>query len=403
MYLKSYAGLTNLRFDSDFKAFENIMLFYLNATRRLKAAGKKVVAKTPLSPVEVIYAGAALAYDMATHENLQSMLNERTNLQHQAVEAGMSPELSPWNLVMLGAALNGHNALSVDMYSSACGGFDDQLTKAFQVMAQAGGLPLRFWEVPGYDPQSQTWALAYLEKELVQLFEWMKLYTGHKTTEANLHTAIHLGNLLRSDMIELNTYLALPKPPIAGLEYYLIQMSLGDYAQDPEGLHRLFLELLHELRLRTEQGQSIPGVSASPVRVYLMGDETQELSLFNAIENYGGLLVGCDFRLPLYYDLIDEKAKPLSALARWIWHMPNNLPTLLRVNTELDSIRKQKPDAVIISSVVGSRRLPGAERLVRDSIRQELGLPVLSIETSLPHENAEKVDYQIRAFLETIR
>jgi benzoyl-CoA reductase/2-hydroxyglutaryl-CoA dehydratase subunit BcrC/BadD/HgdB len=190
------------------------------------------------------------------------------------------------------------------------------------------------------------------------------------------------------------------KTPIAGLEYYLLQMLSGDYAQDPEELHKLLLELLHELRVRADRNQSIAGISASPLRVYLMGEETQELSLFNAIENYGGVTVGCDFRFPLYYSLIDEDSEPLSALARWIWHMPNNLPTIKRVKDEMDSIRKQKPDAVIISSVVGSRRLPGAERLVRDLVKEELGIPVLSIETSLPHENTEKVDYQIRAFLE---
>ena len=133
MELESFIGAAHLRFDRDLKAFDDIMSFYLDATDRVKAKGKKVVAKGPLSPVEVIYAAGALAYDMATHETLlQSMLNERINLQHQAVEAGMSPELSPWNLVMLGAALGGHSTIPVDLYSTACGGFDDQLTKSFQ-------------------------------------------------------------------------------------------------------------------------------------------------------------------------------------------------------------------------------------------------------------------------------
>jgi hypothetical protein len=40
---------------------------------------------------------------------------------------------------------------------------------------------------------------------------------------------------------------------------------------------------------------------------------------------------------------------------------------------------EQEPDAIIISSVVGSRDLPGAERMVGDIIRDELGIPVPSI------------------------
>ena len=69
---------------------------------------------------------------------------------------------------------------------------------------------------------------------------------------------------------------------------------------------------------------------------------------------------------------------------------------------ELNSIEKQKTEAVIISNVIGSRHLPGAERLVRDLIKEKLGVPVLSVETGLPQENVEKVDYQVRAFLETM-
>ena len=61
---------------------------------------------------------------------------------------------------------------------------------------------------------------------------------------------------------------------------------------------------------------------------------------------------------------------------------------------------EQEPDAIIISSVVRSRDLPGAERMVGDIIRDELSIPVPSIETTLPLENIEKVDYQIRAFIE---
>jgi hypothetical protein len=52
--------------------------------------------------------------------------------------------------------------------------------------------------------------------------------------------------------------------------------------------------------------------------------------------------------------------------------------------------------------VVGSRRLPGVERLVKDAVKRELSLPVLSIETTLPHESADKIDYQINALMQTI-
>ena len=83
--------------------------------------------------------------------------------------------------------------------------------------------------------------------------------------------------------------------------------------------------------------------------------------------------------------------------------MPYNLPTVERIEATIPYIKTQNPDAIIVSSVVGSRNLPGAERLVKDLIRDELGVPVLFIETALPLENIEKVEYQIRAFIEINR
>ena len=402
MKLERFTEAAQARIDHDLKTFPALISFYLNAADRVKVTGKKVVAKGPLSPVEVIYAAEALAYDVSTHNTLQAIFNGRTDLSQHAVDTGISPDLSPWNLVMLGAVLSGQNDIPIDLLSTAFDGVDEQLIKSFQLMAHVSERPLRFWEVPKYDPESEGWALNYLKKELEQLFEWMEVHTGHKVTKESLQRAIHFGNLIRTDMVELNAYLAMVKVPITALEYYFIQMMMGDYAQDPEGLHNLFRQFLNEIDLRVDKGKSAPGISASPVRIYIMGKETQELHVFNAIEDYGGVVVGCDFRLPLYYEMIDEQTLPLESLAHWIWRMPSNLPIQERVRFELNYIKKQNPNAVIISNVVGSRCLSGAERLVRDLVKRELSVPVLSIETTLPQENVEKVDYQIRALLQTI-
>jgi benzoyl-CoA reductase/2-hydroxyglutaryl-CoA dehydratase subunit BcrC/BadD/HgdB len=396
--------LPGLRTDGELECFSQLASFFVDYSERAKARGEKIVGTGPLSPGELLMAAGALPYDMLTHENmLQSMLGERTELVHGAVEAGMSPELSPWNLIMLGSLLKKQELLTPDLISSAVGGFDDQLTKSFQVIALARALPLRFWEVPGYDPDAEKWALAYLKKELEQLARWLKLQTGNTVKEDGLRRAIALTNTLRKDMQRLDVCLCAPKVPITGLDYYFIHMLMGDLGLDPRALHQLFLTLLDELEARVQQGFQPAGIQPAPTRVYIVGDETQELSLFNAIENYGGCLVGCDFRLPVYHELIEEDADPFTALASWTWRMPNNMTASLKIQTEIAAIRRQKPDAVIISSVVGSRHFPGSERLVRDVVREELGIPTLSIETTLPHENGEKVDYQIRAFMEMMR
>jgi len=268
-------------------------------------------------------------------------------------------------------------------------------------MAEATGSPFYFWEIPRFDAESEGWAIDFLVKELEQLFKWLTSQTGQKVTGETLRDAIRQGNLLRQDLLEITQLLQSTTVPMPALEYYIAQVLIGDYAQDPAALHNQYQAVLEELKERVKQSVPAPGLkSKNPLRIYFMGEETQEFQLLNTIENYGGVLVGYDTRLSLYYEPVKEEGSIVENLARWVWKMPYNLPTVERIKATILYMKKQKPDAIIISSVVGSRNLPGAERLVSDIIKEELGIPVLSIETTLPLENIEKVDYQIRAFIE---
>ncbi len=395
-------GFERLRFDTELKSFDGLMSLFLDSVDRVKASGKKVVAKGPLSPVDPIYAAGALAYDPYTHETvINSVINENFNLTGEALDAGLNSDFNPWNLIMLGSIFSGKNGVPIDMYSTACGCWGDQIKKCWQIMAEVSGSPFHFWEIPSFDAETEKWALDFLKKELEQLFNFLTSQTGKKITDDTLSSAIKRGNLLRQDLLDMTRLLQSSAIPLSALEFYIAQLFISDYAQDPEALHDKYRQLIEELEERVKQGVAAPGITSNkPTRIYLMGEETQEFQLLNIIEQYGGALVGCDSRLSLYYEPVQENDSAIDSLAKWIWNMPHNLPTTERLKATIPYIKQQKPDAIIISNVVGSRNLPGAERLVRDIIREELSLPVLSIETSLPLEDTEKVDYQIRAFIE---
>lgn len=401
MKLSDWPGFKRLRFDRELKAFDGLMSLFLSSSQRARTSGKKVVAKGPLSPVDPIYAAGALAYDPYAHETIvYAVMNERVELISSAVDAGLSSDFNPWNLVMLGAITSKKNEVPIDLYSTACGCWDDQITKSWQIMSSLSSSPLRFWEIPRFDPEIEEWAIGYLVKELRQMLDWMTTQTGHEVTDDSLKDAIRIGNLLRQDMLDITKLLQLPTVPIPALEYYMTQALMGDYVQDPEALHTQYRALIEELNERVRQATPAPGTFKKPLRIYFMGEETQEFRVWNAIEDYGGVLVGCDTRLSLFYDLVKEGGSPIENLARWVWKMPYNLPTVERIKATIPYIKRQKADAIIIHSVIGSRNLPGAERLVKDLIEAELGIPQLFIETTLPLEDVERVDYQIRAFSE---
>jgi benzoyl-CoA reductase/2-hydroxyglutaryl-CoA dehydratase subunit BcrC/BadD/HgdB len=395
-------GLERLRFDNELKSFGDILSLFATSADRVKASGKKVVAKGPLSPVDPIYAVGAVAYDVYTYETvINSVMNENFNLTAEALDAGLNSDFNPWNLIMLGSVFSGKNKVPIDVYSTACGCWGDQIKKCWQLMADLTNAPVYFWDIPKFDADAKKWSLDFLKQELKQLFDFLTSQTGNKITGDSLGKAIKQGNLLRQDLMDLTGLLRSPIVPIPALEFYIAQMFIGDYAQDPVALHEKYRKLIEELDQRVKLGIPAPGiVPGKPVRIYLMGDESQEFLLLNVIDQYGGVLVGCDSRLSLYYDKIDENSPALDALAKWIWNMPHNMPTSERIKITIPYIKQQKPDAIIISNVVGSRNLPGAERIVRDMIREELNIPVLSIETTLPLEDTERVENQIRSFIE---
>lgn len=402
MNLSEWPGFSRLRFDTELKAFDGLMALFLSSAERAKKSGKKVIASSPLSSVDLISAAGALAYDAYTHETIvHAVMNESLSMINEAVDAGLSADFNPWNLMMVGAVVSRKNEVPIDAYSTACGCGDDQIKKSWQIMAEATGAPSYFWDIPRFGAESEEWAIDFLSKELRQLFGWLTSQTGKKVTDETIRDAIRQGNRLRQDLLEITQLLQHSPVPLSALEYYMTQALIGDYAQDAEALHQQYQVLLGELKKRMSLSRPTPGSkTVKPLRFYLMGEETQEFQLFNIIEDCGGVLVGCDTRQSLYYEPVKEDGPVIENLARWIWKMPYNLPTVERIKAILPHIKKQQPDAVIISSVVGSRNLPGAERLVRDIIRDELGLPILSIETTLPLENTGKVKSQIRSFIE---
>ncbi len=314
------------------------MSLFLSSAERVKKSGKKVVAKGPLSPVDPIYAAGALAYDPYTHETIiHAVMNENISMTNHALDAGLSPDFNPWNLIMVGAVVSGKNEVPIDAYSTACGCSDDQIKKSWQVMAEATGGPSYFWEAPRFDAESEKWAIDFLIAELEQMFRWLTSHTGQKVTDETVRNAVRQGNRLRQDLLEITQLLSSKPVPISGLEYYMTQAMIGDYTQDPELLHQQYKILLSELKTRMDQPAVVTRLtSRKPLRIYLMGEETQEFGLFNIIEDCGGVLVGCDTRLSLYYELIKEDGAAIENLARWIWKMPasrsvNSMPSWISV------------------------------------------------------------------------
>jgi len=391
------------RFDSKLEPFNDIITLFSNTSYRIKESKKKVIAIPPLHPAEPIYAAGGLAYNPYVHEVIPAYIKDQSHLIAKATDAGLSPDCNPWNLIMTGAVISGENEIAIDAYSAFCGHWDDQISNAWRLMADAMKKPLHFWEVPRYDNSSAKWAINFLVKELEQLFDWLGRQTGNVITEHSLKKAIKIGNLIKKDMIELTQLLQNQIVPIPALEYYITQVLISDLAQDPENLHNMYQKLIHDLK-ETQFNNAEPAtITEKTVRIFFMGDETPDIRIWNEIMDYGGAIIGLDCRLSLYYEPIKEGDPIIENLAWWIYSMLRNMTTTDMVTNMISFIKQQKPDAVILSSIAGSKIFPGSRVLTSQIIQDELGVPVFNLINEQPFVIEKSVNKELKDFIENLR
>jgi benzoyl-CoA reductase/2-hydroxyglutaryl-CoA dehydratase subunit BcrC/BadD/HgdB len=270
-------------------------------------------------------------------------------------------------------------------------------------MAEATKKPLYFWEVPRFDSSSKKWAMNFLTKELEQFFNWLTGQTGNSITEQGLVESIKIGNLIRQDMNELSQMLQLSKVPIPALVYYIIQIMINDYAQDPKMFHNTFITLIKELKERELKNIMPAGVSEKPVRIYFMGEEIPDIRIWNEIEDYGGVIVGYDRYLSLFYEPIKEDGSAIENIAQWIYTMLCNMPATERIQKTIPVIKQQEPDAVILSSNAGSKIIPESEMLICQIIEDEIGIPIFTLENEQPYKENGLANEKLKTFIKNCK
>jgi len=240
----------------------------------------------------------------------------------------------------------------------------------------------------------------FIKCELKQFFEWLSRNLNSKYKEYDIKKAILQGNNLRKDILDINKLISDYPGLLPSLEYYLLQSLLSDYACNPDVLHHKYLTLINELKVKTrELTINDNNTKSKRFRIYIMGEPIQELRMLNILESHGGILIGCDTWLDLYYDLIDPSRPPFAALSEYILGMPTNGTIYHKIQRTINHIKQQKADGVILHSITKSKSIPVAEKLIKDLVSEQ-GLPILPIETSFPGESLDTSEYKIRAFIE---
>ncbi|WP_455279403.1 2-hydroxyacyl-CoA dehydratase [[Eubacterium] cellulosolvens] len=370
----------------------------LDSKNRIGATRSRVIAKWRLFPPEIIFSMGAIPYDLLLHEGLVTTKDDEVNTTKYAIEAGLSADCCPLNLSATSKILSKENDSDIDMFL-ATAGFCDISSKSWQTMSKRVGKPFYSIEVPQFSFESENNALSFIQQELSSMFNRLRR-RGYEFSEERLLEEIKKGNLIRNLLIDITQYLSARSIPLAALEYFLIQATAGDYLQDPDSTRSILNKIKTEIEYRNKKGESAPGIQDDAPRIYYVGMAPQQLRFWNLIEDCGGSSVGCDTYLSSFYELIPEHSNIERELAKWIWRMPHNVPSIERSKILTSYIKKQNPDAVIIGNLVGCRNLSQSDRLVKETIREELGIPVTSLEIGASHEEIALLEPHIRSLID---
>jgi benzoyl-CoA reductase/2-hydroxyglutaryl-CoA dehydratase subunit BcrC/BadD/HgdB len=394
-----HASTQKIRFDDSFESFSKLWNLMLDSKNKISKTQSRVIAKWRLFPPEIISSMGAIPYDLLLHEGLVTTKDEEANTSKYAIEAGLSADCCPLNLSAISKILSKENDSNIDMFLAPVG-FCDISSKTWQIMSKKIGKPFYSIEIPQFSFESENNAISFIERELSSMFNRLKRRRGYEFSEERLLDSIKKGNFIRNLLNEITQYLSLKSVPVPALEYFLIQASAGDYLQDPDSTGSILNRIKTEIEYRNKEGESAPGIQDDAPRIYFVGVPPQQLRFWNLIEDCGGVSVGCDTYLSLFYELIPEHSNIQKEVAKWIWRMPHNIPSIERSEILTSYIKKQNPDAVIIGNLVGCRNLSQSDKLVKETIREELGIPVTSLEIGASDEDIALLEQHIHSLID---
>lgn len=391
-----------LRFDRSLESLNRLIDAFMKSRDKIRSRHSKIIAKWRLFPPEIIYALGATPYDLLLHEGLTRNLSGKLRGDSYAIEAGLSADSCPWNLTSTGMILSEKASAPIDIFLAGAG-LCDVSSKSWQIMAKQTGKPIYPVETPIFELNAQKRALTFIQEELSLLFARLGRRLGQQYSESRLREEVKKGNRVRRLLLDVTSLLSQSSPPLNALEYFLIHATAGDYLQDPDYLATLISSVKGEAEKRIYENKWPPGLADDPVRIYYVGMAPQDLQFWNMIEDSGGVLVGCDTYLPLFYDLIPENGPVLEDLAKWIWMMPHHMVGADRAKALMRYIKEQKPEAIIMGNVAGCRSLSSSDRIMKETLKEELGIPITSVEFGASEDDVALLEPHIKAFIEICR
>ncbi len=278
------------------------------------------------------------------------------------------------------------------------------------------GYPIAWWEMPRRrDPDDGEGACVlpgglraaqsqvdWVREELERVGKLLGDLARCPLTETLLSDGIRRANQIRHILQTLRDRVyGSPGAPLPALEMLIAEMLAIHFCSDRDEAALVLTELLAETERRCRERQWV--LPPDSVRVFWV-NPVADLRAMNLLEEWGGRLCGADFMITHALEPIPEDLPPFEALARTALADPMVGSTQDRATRIIAQCRQFAAEAVIVSRIPGASHCAREAEIIRQRVRQELGLPVLDCEVpSLVDPLLPSLGSRLQALLETAR
>jgi benzoyl-CoA reductase subunit C len=261
-----------------------------------------------------------------------------------------------------------------------------------------GTLP-GYFHYMGVPHKVTDYSIAWFEDELKVFIKSIEDHFGVRITDKSLQKSIKVFNEGRKLLIVLDEMRSGKDSPVTGEEATAI--ILAGFAMPREEYNKVLKETISELK-------NASAVTDGRKRIMVVGSTSDDLDFIRLIEESGCIVVAdtmC-FGSRSYRDLVDEKADPVSSLARrYLSH--KFCPRMFgyykdRLSYIMEKASEAKVDGVILQNIRFCD-LHGSENGIFERDLEAKGIPCMRMEREYgPLVETGRIKMRVDAFMERI-
>jgi benzoyl-CoA reductase/2-hydroxyglutaryl-CoA dehydratase subunit BcrC/BadD/HgdB len=309
------------------------------------------------------------------------------------------------NKVHIGMVLSGELPLPTVMVypSSPC----DSNRTALSALAEYAHIPTFVIDLPYFKNER---SIQYVAQELKRLVSFLEEHTNRKLDMDKLKQVMEYSNLAHEYYLKLDKLKQAVPSPFGSMDMYIDGGPMIAYTGLPElvDYYKTRVELAKEKVARKEGHLADEKLRV----VWTYGVYVPDLTVYKWLEEkYGAVSVMC-----MNFNFVVKPTQDLSnldsilrGLAEKTTLMPMNRevhgPIENFIDATLDLCRRNKADCAIMTGHVACKSNWAAMKLIKDTVEEELGIPMLAFEVDLFDPrliNPDGVRAKLEEFFETI-